>query len=114
MIFIIKSNFHSGISLVSDQNNYLIRFRKDVTFLNKVRLRAVFDQIPADSFVVIDGTRAEFIDRDILDCISDFGETARSKNIVVKLRNVLGLSGPVCHDCLDSPSSTEGCMHGRA
>ena len=111
LIFIIKSNFHSGITLTRDKHNYLIRFRKDATFLNKIRLRLLLDQIEPHSFVVIDGSRAEFIDRDILDCIADFGGTARFRNISVTLRNVLGVSGPLCPQCLDDVPSVEGCLH---
>lgn len=111
LIFVIKSNFHSGISLTRDKNNYLLRFRKDATFLNKIRFRMLLDQIEPHSFVVIDGSRAEFMDRDILDCIADFGETARFREISVTLRNVLGISGPICHDCLDDVPSVEGCKH---
>ncbi|MEY4685627.1 MAG: hypothetical protein RLZ25_2086 [Pseudomonadota bacterium] len=111
LIFIIKSNFHSGITLTQDKNNYLIRFRKDATFLNKIRLRMLLDQIEPKSFVVIDGGRAEFMDRDILDCIADYGETARFREISVTLRNVLGVSGPLCASCLDDVPSVEGCLH---
>jgi MFS superfamily sulfate permease-like transporter len=111
LIFIIKSNFHSGITLTRDKNNYLIRFRKDATFLNKIRLRTLLDQIEPQSFVVIDGSRAEFMDRDILDCIADFGETARFREISVTLRNVIGISGPLCSACLDDVPSVDGCLH---
>jgi len=111
LIFIIKSNFHSGITLTRNQHNYLIRFRKDATFLNKIRLRALLDQIEPHSFVVIDGSRAEFMDRDILDCIADFGETSRFREISVTLRNVLGISGPLCKACLDDVPSVDGCLH---
>ena len=111
LIFIIKSNFHSGITLTRDKNNYLIRFRKDATFLNKIRLRTLLDQIEPQSFVVIDGSRAEFMDRDILDCIADYGETARFREISVTLRNVVGVSGPLCAHCLDNVPSVEGCLH---
>jgi MFS superfamily sulfate permease-like transporter len=111
LIFIIKSNFHSGITLTRDKNNYLIRFRKDATFLNKIRLRILLDQIEPQSFVMIDGTRAEFMDRDILDCIADYGETARFLDISVTLRNVLGVSGPLCTSCLDDLPCVDGCHH---
>lgn len=111
VVFIIKSNFHSGITLTQSQNNYLIRFRKDATFLNKIKLRELLGQIVPNSYVVIDGTRAEFIDRDILDCISDFGDTAKANQISVTLRNVLGVSGPLCKGCLEDLAVEEGCQH---
>lgn len=111
VVFVIKSNFHSGISLTQDENKYLVRFRKDITFLNKIKLRDLFEKIAPNSSVVIDGTRAEFIDRDILDCISDFGDRAQANQISVTLRNVLGVSGPLCKACLQDLPSAHGCLH---
>lgn len=93
LIFVIRSNFHSAISLVRKESNYLIRFRKDVTFLNKHRFREILDAVEPNSCVLIDGSLARFIDRDILDCIIDFHEGMEAKGLSVRLRNVLGYSG---------------------
>jgi len=35
LVFIIRSNFKTAVMVVNDNNNYLIRFQKDVSFLNK-------------------------------------------------------------------------------
>jgi len=35
LFFMIRSNFRSSVFVVHDNANYLIRFRKDVSFLNK-------------------------------------------------------------------------------
>ena len=39
LIFVIRTNFHSAITMKQKDNNYLIRFRKDVT-LSKMALSA--------------------------------------------------------------------------
>lgn len=93
LIFVIRSNFHSAITLKNRDGNYLIRFRKDVTFLNKKRLRDILDAVEPESCVLIDGSNSRFIDRDILDCILDFHEGMETKGLSVELRNVLGYSG---------------------
>lgn len=93
LIFVIRSNFHSAIALTRKDANYLIRFRKDVTFLNKHKFRAILDEVEPHSCVLIDGSLARFIDRDILDCIIDFHEGIEAKGLSVGLRNVLGYSG---------------------
>lgn len=93
LIFVIRSNFHSAITFIQRESNYLIRFKKDVTFLNKQRFRAILDAVEPNSHVLIDGSLARFIDRDILDCIVDFHEGIEAKGLSVTLRNVLGYSG---------------------
>lgn len=111
LLFIIRSNFKSSISLTQDRNHYLVRFRKDVTFLNKAHFREILEKIAPDSEVLIDGTRAEFIDRDILDCLADFSEKAKLNRIQVSLRNMIGLSGPLCPMCLEHPPEDAPCHH---
>ncbi|MEY2696452.1 MAG: hypothetical protein RL333_590 [Pseudomonadota bacterium] len=93
LIFVIRSNFHSAITVNYRDGNYLIRFRKDVTFLNKKKLRDILDSVAPKSCVLIDGSNSRFIDRDILDCILDFHEGMEAKALSVELRNVLGYSG---------------------
>lgn len=85
VISILKTNYHTTILMVNDQNKYLIRFTSNVTFLNKARLRNIFRGIGSGSQVVIDGSRAVFVDSDIRDSIRDFLEYARSQNIAVQL-----------------------------
>ena len=111
LLYIIKSNFKSSISCTQDKNRYLVRFRKDVTFLNKSHLREVLDRVQPNSEVLIDGTRAEFIDRDILDCLVDFSDKARLSGTTVTLRNLLSLSGPLCAECLEELPESSQCSH---
>ena len=72
--------------VVNDHNNYLFRFRKDVSFLNKPIIKRKLEEVPADSFIVIDTSRADFIDRDIIDVINEFKQHASLKNITVEIK----------------------------
>jgi TusA-related sulfurtransferase len=58
---------------------YMIKFTKDVTFLNKAALRQELAKVPEDSQLVIDATHAGFVDADILETLNDFTETAKTK-----------------------------------
>jgi MFS superfamily sulfate permease-like transporter len=86
IFYVIRSNFHSAIVIAHEGDEYLIRFAKDVSFLNKPALLRVFSTIPDGASVMIDGTKAQFIDHDIVDAIDDFLISARARNIHVELR----------------------------
>jgi hypothetical protein len=62
--------------VVSQGSNYLLRFNKDASFVNKNEFRDKLRQIPDGSHVLIDGTRALFIDHDILEAAVDFQKLA--------------------------------------
>jgi MFS superfamily sulfate permease-like transporter len=86
LFFLVRSNFHSAVMIVHDDNKYLLRFRKDVSFLNKPIVKQRLETLPEDSFVLIDMTRADFIDRDVLDVIDEFAHQAPLKNITLSLQ----------------------------
>jgi MFS superfamily sulfate permease-like transporter len=74
---------------VKDANNYLIRFRKDVSFLNKPIVKKTLEDVPADAAVLIDATRADFIDKDVIEEINNFLCHAHLKNIRVEIKKSL-------------------------
>ncbi|MFN3298763.1 MAG: SulP family inorganic anion transporter [Sediminibacterium sp.] len=86
LFYLVRSNFRSAILVANDQNNYLIRLRKDVSFLNKPIIKKHLQSFPNDSFVMIDATRADFIDKDIIEEINDFIETAPTRGIKVHVK----------------------------
>lgn len=86
LFFVIRSNFKSAVLVVSDANKYLFRLRKDVSFLNKPIIKNKLEQVPENSSVLIDATRADFIDKDIVEVIEDFLKHAPLKGITVELK----------------------------
>jgi MFS superfamily sulfate permease-like transporter len=89
LFFVIRSNFRSAIVAVSDNNRYLIRLRKDVSFLNKPIIKKKLEEIPENSQVLIDAGRADFIDKDIIEVIEDFIIHAPLSNITVEVKSSL-------------------------
>lgn len=88
LFFVMRSNFKTSVFVVNDKNRYLFRLRKDVSFLNKPIIKQKLEQVPEDSYVLIDATRADFIDKDIIETIEDFMLHAPLKNIRVELKRV--------------------------
>jgi MFS superfamily sulfate permease-like transporter len=86
MFFVIRSNFRSAVLVVNDANKYLFRLRKDVSFLNKPIIKNRLEKVPENSYVFIDATRADFIDKDIIEVIEDFLKHAPLKGITVELK----------------------------
>ncbi len=90
LFFVIKANYQAAITLSKEGTNYLIAFNKDVSFLNKALLRKFILQITENSTVIIDASKTDFVDYDILEVIEDFLESASEDNITVELVNFYG------------------------
>lgn len=86
LFFMLRSNFRSSVLVVKDNSNYLLRLRKDVSFLNKPIIKSKLEAIPANSYIIIDSSRADFIDKDIVDVINEYKEHASLKNITVEIK----------------------------
>lgn len=83
LYFVVRSNFRSAILFVKDEDRYLIRFKRDATFINKTHLKNILKKIPSDCAVLIDATPATFIDQDIIDIVNDFIVNAGHRSIRV-------------------------------
>lgn len=86
LFFLVRSNFRSAIFVVHDGNNYMVRFRKDVSFLNKALVKNELEAIPENAYVIIDAVSADFIDFDVADTINEFLAHAYLKNITVEIK----------------------------
>lgn len=89
IFYVLRSNFRTAIMVVNNNNNYLIRMRKDVSFFSKPDLKSKLELVPADAILRIDVTRAEFIDKDIIDTINEFIQHAHIKRIKVTVNKSL-------------------------
>lgn len=87
--FIIQNNFQAEYKLSQTTINGIvtgtIKLNSNVTFLNKVKLKKVLDEIPAYSQLTIDGSGCNFIDYDILEIISEFEHKAKDRHIELHL-----------------------------
>ena len=86
LFFVMRSNFKSAVVVVHDDNKYLFRMRKDVSYLNKPLIKAKLESVPENASVFIDASRADFIDKDVIGVIEDFVNHASLKNITVEIK----------------------------
>ena len=94
LFFVMKTNHHSSITVVNDGMNYLIRFNKDMSFINKSEVKEVLRQIPENTSLILDGSKAAFVDHDIVLVIEDFKKAAEYKNIKIECKNLSTKSIP--------------------
>jgi MFS superfamily sulfate permease-like transporter len=84
--YTIRSNFRTAVFWIHENNNYLIRLRKDVSFFIKPILKEKLEQIPENANLIIDLVHAEHMDRDVIDTINEFLSHAHLKNIHCTLK----------------------------
>lgn len=88
LVVVLRANFQSAIRVVRQDDDFLIKFSKDVSFINKIKLAQVLRSMPDGASVLIDGTAALYIDNDIRELIHDFQHSARHRDITVETKNV--------------------------
>lgn len=82
LIFIVAEDYRGTVLSVKDQGKRKrIVLGENITFLHKPKLAKILAEIPNDSILEIDGARNFYIDKDIIEMISDFKITAPQKNI---------------------------------
>lgn len=86
LFFILRSSYRTAILMVKDESHYLIKFRNEVSFLNKSYLRNKLEEIPANSNLLIDASKTDYVDKDIVEIVNDFIQHATLKNIKVEIK----------------------------
>ncbi|MBD2755113.1 SulP family inorganic anion transporter [Spirosoma validum] len=89
IIYVLYTNFQSTFRVARNGRQVLIEFEKDLYFLSKPQLKEVLGSLEPGDEVVIDGTKAPFIDHDIYNMLHDYRETAKVQGIHYELRNIV-------------------------
>jgi len=87
VFFVVRSNYHAAITVVRDENNFLMRFSKDMSFVNKAALKRALRRIPDNAYVVVDGTKALYVDGDIYETFREFETAAGYRGIELEYHN---------------------------
>lgn len=87
VLLALYANLRSPIVLAQHGDHYLLSFRKDVSFLGKVPLKHYLQQIPDGATLIVDATRADFVDHDVRDLLDTFVADAPGRGIAVEVRH---------------------------
>ncbi len=102
IFFVLRNNFQTAYHLQEENFHYSRTLRlvlaEETSFLNKASIVNTLNAIPVDSTVEIDGTRASYIDYDVLEIIHNFTVTAKLKNVKLTLIGIPPcISAPAAH-----------------
>jgi MFS superfamily sulfate permease-like transporter len=86
LIFVVATNYSSVFSVFKKDNEVLIKFQKDVTFLHKMALKEALRTIPPGTEVYIDVSKVHFMDHDIKQLIEEFIASAHERGIEADIK----------------------------
>ncbi|WP_269506160.1 SulP family inorganic anion transporter [Burkholderia sp. IMCC1007] len=86
VLAVAVANLKSPVTLAQHDDHFLLSFRKDVSFIGKVQVKHHLRHIPDRAAVIIDATRADYIDHDVLELLDAFVADAPRRGIAVEFR----------------------------
>lgn len=90
VFFVMRSNHHSATTLVNEGADWLLRFNKDVSFVNKSEVKRRLRSVPDGARLIVDGTKALYVDNDIYDTLREFETSAGFRGIQIEYHQVFG------------------------
>jgi MFS superfamily sulfate permease-like transporter len=87
VFFVIRSNYHAAVTLVNQDDNWLLRLNKDTSFIHKAELKRRLRRIPDRARLIVDGTKALYIDGDIYETLREFEAGAAFRSIEIHYYN---------------------------
>jgi len=85
--YVIRSNHHASLTLVNDGNNWMLRFNKDMSFVNKAELKRRLRRVPDKAHLIVDATKALYVDGDIYETLREFESGASFRGITLEYHN---------------------------
>lgn len=86
--FVIRTNHHAAITMVDDGETWLMRFNKDMSFVNKAELKSRLRSVPDRAKLIVDGTKALYVDVDVYETLAEFETAATFRGIEIEYHNV--------------------------
>lgn len=93
--FILRDNAKAGSYLRRDPardadepGSLHLRLPEHVSFLNKASIVTTLEELPSGSRIILDGSRSDVIDHDVLEAIETFRQAAPARGIDLELRGI--------------------------
>jgi carbonic anhydrase len=88
-IFVIGRNFRSAITFACDDEDCLVRARRNLYFIHKYELQRELGRVPDNRNLLIDLSSTNYVDLDNIDIINAFIQGAAYRGITVVVRGDL-------------------------
>lgn len=90
VLYILRTNMRNAYFYKLEKSSdgskvYKLELSEEVSFLNKGAILTALTSMPADSKVIINAERSQYIDHDVLEILYNFKDNAFTKNIDVEL-----------------------------
>ncbi|EMR02585.1 SulP family inorganic anion transporter [Cesiribacter andamanensis] len=90
IFFLLKNNYHVSYYISEEKSpqgpkKYRMVLAEEVTFLNKGNIMTALRRMPDDVELEIDLSRSAVVDFDVMELIENFKDTARRKNIQLRV-----------------------------
>jgi MFS superfamily sulfate permease-like transporter len=96
ILFILKRNYDNSFKrnhIREEEGKIEIEFPEQVTFINKGNIINMLNDLPDNSEVVLDGSRCEDMDYDVLEVIQEFKSFGSvSRNIRLEIKGINNLA----------------------
>jgi MFS superfamily sulfate permease-like transporter len=86
LVFYVVQIFNSSVRIMKDDHRMVIKFGKDVSFLNKGIIRRNLLSVKENMRLYIDATNSEYIDREIVEVVNEFIRHAAENGIHLYIR----------------------------
>jgi len=90
-VFVVARNFRTAITFACDDEDCLVRARRNLYFIHKYELQKSLDRVPDNANLLIDLSSTSYVDLDNIDIINAFIKGAKYRGITVLIRGDLAL-----------------------
>jgi len=90
VFFVMRFNHRSAVTLVSEGRDWMLRFNKDLSFINKQELKRRLREVPDGARLIVNGTKALYVDRDVYETLEEFQTAAKYRQIEIEYHDVFG------------------------
>ena len=90
-VFVVARNFRTAITFACDDEDCLVRARRNLYFIHKYELQKSLAKVPDNANLLIDLSSTSYVDLDNVDIINAFIKGAQYRGITVLIRGDLAM-----------------------
>jgi MFS superfamily sulfate permease-like transporter len=85
LVFMVRAQQKNAVEVQTENERSVITFHKDMTFLQKARVKDVLRELPTGANVVIDRRKVDHVDDDIEEILDEFAHEAPRREMTIEV-----------------------------